>query len=671
MIFRISLLLTLISLPSAFASLAHDDIHPIFGTPGVEVPDDKKNPTGEPRVFLYDGIYYTVIDEAAKTCRTKSGEHGCHWEEYGNESELVYTFICANDVKGDLTIPEYVSDGNKEYKVMEIGDYSFARCRELNNVILPKGIEVIGDGAFLECSELESIDLPLGLKTIRSIAFYKCLSLREANLPDGLLEIGGSDLSDMVNISHGAFYQCVFLRSVKLPESLKYVDDGSFSGCRSLARIDIPESMSDEIFGSSVFSGCAIQDFVCPSGFKAIPWGFMNSCERLSSITLSSSLTSIGAYAFNGCSIASIKLPSSLQSLGNGAFGRCQSLSHIEIPGNLSDKIFGDNVFSGCNLETFEIPKQFEAIPNGFFSGWSNLKSIDLPKSITRIGDGAFHSCTSLTSIHLPESITSIGKRAFSNCINLSTINLNDNITEIGEEAFNKCTSLEDIYIPNGLTEISSYAFAFLPIKSIKIPDSVKYIRDSAFLFCEDLHQVEWSAGLEDIGRSAFYGCKSLEYLYLPDLLKSVGHDCFGYSSNLKLISLPASVRKLAPYAFGYSGKMLVVEYRTSEPQEVWNRDMFGYYSGEPFYDEAFEYGLLKVGMGGKERALQTLPWKLFANIEEVDFSGVEEIASKTDEGLTEVYRMDGVRVGDSAESLPSGLYIVRGGGKSTKVMVP
>lgn len=646
MVFRLLLFSAFVSILTSFSTCAPDNLN-------ADTPTNETE--GVSRDFTYNGINYTVIDGDAKTCRTKCGDHE-YYVEYGNHQDNeVYTFTNANDVQGNLTIPEYASDGRNEYKVVEIGDYSFARCRNLTNVVLPNGIETIGTGAFIECDELESIDLPFGLKTIKSIAFYKCLSLREAELPEGLLEIGGSDLSDMVNISNGAFYQCVFLRSVKLPKSLRYVGDGSFSRCRSLSNIEFPYSMSDEIFGSGVFSGCSVESFVCPDGFKCIPPYFMYECERLSSVTLSESIATIGNYAFYRCPIKSIKLPSSLSHVGDGAFCGCQSLSVIEIPGNLSDKVFGDNVFSGCKLESFEIPKGFEAIPDGFFKGWVNLSVMDIPKTVTYIGNGAFSGCT-----------------------NLQRIGLHDNITGFGEYAFYKCASLDDITLPEGITEIPEYAFSYIPIKTIKLPDSVRYIRKSAFIHCVNLERVELSEALEKIENGGFFGCTALESMYFPDSLKTIEDQAFGFCSNLKMISLPAYLQSLEPYSFMFCSCPIEVEYRTDDPREVWSAEWAydQWYNDfprneTPFDPKTFEQGCLKVGIGAKEKASNTLPWKFFVNIEETDFSGVQTGGEDKMHSNKKVYDMNGCLVDDSTERLPSGLYIVREGGKASKVMVP
>ena len=70
---------------------------------------------------------------------------------------------------------------------------------------------------------------------------------------------------------------------------------------------------------------------ICDGAFGAIFafWG----CSFLTSLTLPSSLQSIGDSAFSYCSsLTSLTLPSSLQSIGEEAFDYCKSLSTLYIP---------------------------------------------------------------------------------------------------------------------------------------------------------------------------------------------------------------------------------------------------------------------------------------------------------------------------------------------------
>ena len=116
---------------------------------------------------------------------------------------------------------------------------------------------------------------------------------------------------------------------------------------------------------------------ICDGAFGAI-FAFFG-CSSLTSLTLPSSLQSIGDCAFSGCkSLTSLTLPSSLQSIGDRAFYGCNSLTSLTLPSSLQS--IGDSAFWGCN----------------------SLTSLTLPSSLQSIGDSAFYGCDSLSTLYIP-----------------------------------------------------------------------------------------------------------------------------------------------------------------------------------------------------------------------------------------------------------------------------
>jgi hypothetical protein len=78
---------------------------------------------------------------------------------------------------------------------------------------------------------------------------------------------------------------------------------------------------------------------------------------------------------------------------------------------------------------------------------------------------------------------------------------------------YNKETTKDDT--PNDVTHV-------------KVHPSVKEIRDDAFHGCESLVKVEFSEGLERIGRRAFHGCSNLKHINkLPSTLREIGEHAF------------------------------------------------------------------------------------------------------------------------------------------------
>lgn len=89
--------------------------------------------------FTYEGLVYTILDEDAKTCKTKDGR----------KIDGTDVYICyGNYVTGNLVIPSKVKNSKAEYSVVEIGNGAFIQCEELTSVVIPTSVTSIGSYAF-------------------------------------------------------------------------------------------------------------------------------------------------------------------------------------------------------------------------------------------------------------------------------------------------------------------------------------------------------------------------------------------------------------------------------------------------------------------------------------------------------------------------------------------
>lgn len=101
-----------------------------------------------------------------------------------------------------------------------------------------------------------------------------------------------------------------------------------------------------------------------------------------------------------------------------------------------------------------------------------------------------------------------------------------------------------DVVIPDGVVRIGPYAFSEKAvttkhhIRSVKMPDSVEYIDNGAFVECHSLSEVEFSPNVKEIGGGAFNKCTSIKKIVLPPAVKRVGDWVFWghYGFNNKMI---------------------------------------------------------------------------------------------------------------------------------------
>ena len=193
-------------------------------------------------------------------------------------------------------------------------------------------------------------------------------------------------------------------------------------------------------------------------------------CQKLTSVTIPNTVTSIGGYAFYNCSeLTSVTLPNSVTTIGDEAFFYCPALTSITIPKSVTS--MGEVPFGSCSaLTSIKVesgnPKYdsrnncnaiIETETNILTTGCQNTT---IPNSVTILGFYAFVYCTGLTSITIPNSVTAIEAGTFYACEALTSITLPESLTRIGYVAFRECKSLTDITIPKSVTRIEAEAFA-------------------------------------------------------------------------------------------------------------------------------------------------------------------------------------------------------------------
>jgi hypothetical protein len=182
-----------------------------------------------------------------------------------------------------------------------------------------------------------------------------------------------------------------------------WTSNGYFSGSISRASIHNRVLSSAEV--SADFSSAKSTYGIISCGTSGIFWVQSNavtgSQSCTGSLTIPEGVTAVNGSAFYGASgLTSVSLPSTLLTIGSSAF-RTTSVSTVVIPASVTS--IGELAFSinavNFTSVTFSSPSSLTTLGNYAFQ-YSDFTSITIPASVTNMGTDVFNANDVLTSIY-------------------------------------------------------------------------------------------------------------------------------------------------------------------------------------------------------------------------------------------------------------------------------
>ena len=509
--------------------------------------------------------------------------------------------------------------------VTSIGSYAFYNCTGLTSVTIGNSVEGIGSSAFEACWELISVYYTGDIAGWCAIdGLVNIMGLGRT------LYIGGQTLEgeliipdSATAIKEYAFLNCTGITSVIVPESVKSIGFGAFSGCGSIESITIPFAGADAdktssdtyqypfgyIFGTNSYTGGAqveqhyfsssfltTTNYFIPFALRSVTvtggnilYGAFSGCFILTSVTIGSSVESIGGAAFQYCyKLAEVYNKSSLEitagSQDNGMVGYYAKNVYTEENGSwFTDTSDGYRfIYDGAKgylvgyygeATDITLPDSFTAydgtIVNSYeiypytFRGQTDITSLTIPDFVTSIGDYTFYNCTELTSVNIPDLVTSIGEYAFYNCRRLTSVTIPDSVKSIGRDAFSGCRAL--IQKENGVSYVGKWVVdCDTSISEISLRSDTVGIGEQAFWRCTGLTSITIPDSVTSIGEDAFSGCTGLTSVTIGNSVESIGSSAFSYCTQLTSITIPDSVTSIGDYAFDGCMKLTSVTIGSS-----------------------------------------------------------------------------------------------------------
>lgn len=276
-------------------------------------------------------------------------------------TDLTDLYAGSNYELEEIIIPEGIE---------KLGKNTFAGNDKLKSITLPSTLTDIGDGAF-SGTGIEYLEIPSGVKEINSnlgnkghsIAYME--ELRTLVLNDGLEKIG-----------FAAFTSLRSLETINIPSTVTEMGYGVFSGLRNLKNVTLENGLS--VMGEKTFENCSsIEQIIIPNTVKTIPDNLFTGADSLKLIALPEEVDSIGGNDLFSCGNNSdelkIIMPITVKEWRKGAAFCSSKLKEIVLPGNVDYPV--GLVGNDCGLEKVVITSEPNSIAYGAFG---NLHNADI-----------------------------------------------------------------------------------------------------------------------------------------------------------------------------------------------------------------------------------------------------------------------------------------------------
>lgn len=305
--------------------------------------------------FEVDGIYYSINGNEASVSYSP--------DKYSGEITIpeVVTFhgvsypvtaiglLAFNQCSGltKVSIPNSVT-------TFEEG--AFMHCSGLTEMTISSNVTFIGKYALAYCSGLTSIVVPNSVTFIDCSAFEGCTSVTSMTVESGNPMYDSRDNCNAIieTASNTLISAC---KTAFIPTSVTAIGDFAFANCRGLTSLTIPNSVTH--IGDEAFFYCyLLKSLTIPSSVTSLGLNPFLACDGLKTINVepgnprydsrdncNAIIETVSNTLISACN--NTIMPNSVTSIGDWAFGRLEKLSSITIYDSITS--IGNKAFYGCN----------------------------------------------------------------------------------------------------------------------------------------------------------------------------------------------------------------------------------------------------------------------------------------------------------------------------------
>lgn len=376
-------------------------------------------------------------------------------------------------------IDSYIFTGEANTNALTIGDYAFYGA-SFDDITLPAHTKTIGRYAFAYTDVYDGIVLNDGVEILGDYAFYQSYAYYAVTIPASVKTIGAYCFS-----AESSAYSSYFPKVKLTAENsvLETIGFAAFYGNERIYSITIPASVTT--IEPYAFYGAA----------------YIETIE----FAPNSSLKTIGAYAFGGegytyaPEIETITIPKSVTSIGAYAFANARYLETVYFEkGGTEDLVIGTS-YVGPDADGYEV-----TLTGYTFYHTNYLEEVELPTRLVELKASSFEQAGYYSEF---------------------TVTFAENDGDIR------------------LTTIGPRAFYYSNLLSITIPTSVRNLEPALDEVTGEYYD------RMGIGEYAFYGCyetlSDVNFVLGGTAALTIGNGAFENCDKLAKITLPA---RLAPY---------------------------------------------------------------------------------------------------------------------------
>ncbi len=463
---------------------------------------------------------------------------------------------------------------------------SFQKCQNLQTVVMADSVTTIGGSAFYECNSLKTVTLSKNLKRIKEFAFS---TAPEFIYYPGTEEDWNKNVTVDSTETHQSYYYILPALVCEYQTPNAHFHSSSIFTKLSVT-IYLDGRMVITGTGDTVQAGFYSEDVIIHH----------NYLEKVTSITIPESVTSIWMVLSDFTNLTEINLPSRVTHLD------FRDLEHTEFyrdQNNWENNLLyiSKYLVRSKNTTEFNIKEGTELIATEAFFN-NDLTHITIPDSVKYIDTNSFSNCYALSEVVIPDSVTYIGPFAFSNCTSLTKVSYplsaylntyepfkNDvNIQKVTVTAgyntpfdyTNDDDETDKVYFPcapwyranevevefaEGVKKIPDKIFSdAIHVKKITIPSTVETISDTAFHRLNSLEEIcvseqspyfkvdEYGVLMTKDNKKIIF-CpvnKNLTEYDIPQGTEHIARGTFRAHTTLKKITLPDSLKTIGEYAF-------------------------------------------------------------------------------------------------------------------------